>query len=115
MDDSSVDRVEESTERFDLIITNPAMRSDASFNEIYVTRRHPLVVFFKRASSLVKDSSCQTVVVHGLGTCVPAAVWLVQDLMTNFAPLIEIQETQTRTVPVMDDGISNNKVTPHRY
>lgn len=101
----ATNRCEDDGNNFNLQHKNPAMRPSASFNEIYVTRRHPLAVYFKRASHLVKDSSSEIIKIHGLGVCVAAAVWLVQDILSQFSPLVEIQNTEIRTVPVVDDGL----------
>lgn len=100
--------------QFTLYHTNPAMRPSASMNDIYLTRDHPLVVYFKRASFLIKSSECQLIKIHGLGSCIVPSVRLVQDLLSNFFPLIEIQETQTFSMAVVDDGKkANNQVLFH--
>lgn len=99
---------EKNSRQFRFSYTSPAMRPNACMSDIYLTRRRPLIAYFKRASFLIKDSTCQIISIHGLGVCVTAAVWLVQDLLEQFTPLIEIQETKTHSIPVLDEGIEDN-------
>lgn len=86
-----------------LLVRHPAMRCPARMNEIYVTRKYPLVVYFQRAATLLKDPRIASFSVYGLGVCIMTSVWLVQDLLDQFSPLISLTKTETRTVSVFDD------------
>ncbi|KAH8581945.1 uncharacterized protein ELE39_003007 [Cryptosporidium sp. chipmunk genotype I] len=101
-------------------------------NDIYVTRKRPLVVYFRRAMNLLTASEAhnsiyeerlgcrrnkkllkigkdeRSVVVHGMGACIMTAIWLVQDLKSNLGDKIKIEVT-TNTINVTDVHINEER------
>lgn len=101
-------------------------------NDIYVTRKRPLVVYYRRAMRLLTVSEehnsiyeerlgCrrnkklykagkqgQSVVIHGMGACIMTAIWLVQDLRSSLGDGIEV-EVSTKTVKVTDEHVSEER------
>eukprot|EP00918_Siedleckia_nematoides_P091003 GHVU01199952.1.p1 GENE.GHVU01199952.1~~GHVU01199952.1.p1 ORF type:complete len:194 (+),score=32.41 GHVU01199952.1:416-997(+) len=69
----------------------PAPRREAQSNDIYVTRRRPMIVYFKRAIELLTMRSADCVYIHGLGACVKRAMFLAQDLHQHFRGQIETE------------------------
>ena len=103
-------------------------------NEIYVTRRRPLVVYYNRAMKLltttmyhntiyserlgcrrnkkmIRDqtkSKQNEIIIHGMGACIMTAIWLVQDLKSHFGDKISV-ETSTSTIKVVDELVNDEK------
>ncbi|CUV07453.1 unnamed protein product [Cryptosporidium hominis] len=101
-------------------------------NDIYVTRKRPLIVYFRRAMNLLTVSEAhnsiyeerlgcrrnkklfksgkneQFVVIHGMGACIMTAIWLVQDLKSNLGDKINIEVT-TNTIKVTDVHINEER------
>ncbi|KAF7458138.1 Ribonucleases P/MRP protein subunit Rpp200-like protein [Cryptosporidium felis] len=101
-------------------------------DEIYVTRKRPLIVYYKRAMELLTASECHNaiykerlgckrnkmllkgekdsrhVTIYGMGACIMTAIWLVQDLKYALGDKIQI-ETTTKTIEVVDECINEER------
>ncbi|OII72319.1 hypothetical protein cand_012690 [Cryptosporidium andersoni] len=99
--------------------------------DIFVTRKKPLIVYYRRALDLLLlsvnanaiyknrigyrrnknkldiSNEIPKVVIHGMGACINTAIWLVQDLKTNFGDSIK-ETIETKTVEVIDDYITED-------
>lgn len=100
--------------------------------DIYVTRKRPLIVYFKRAYKLLSASKYHNsiykerlgirrnkkminnedndpfVVIHGMGACILTAIWLVQDLKSTFGDKLEI-EINTKTIQVSEEQVIEDR------
>ncbi|OII75026.1 uncharacterized protein cubi_03136 [Cryptosporidium ubiquitum] len=114
------------------VVKKAVIPKEIKENDIYVTRKRPLVVYFRRAMDLLtvtethnfiyeerlgcrrnkklyksgKDN--QYVIIHGMGACIMTAIWLVQDLKSNLGDKIKIEVT-TNTIKVTDEHINEEK------
>ncbi|KAH7648312.1 hypothetical protein FG379_000236 [Cryptosporidium bovis] len=108
--------------------------TDVKENEIYVTRKRPLIVYYNRAIKLLtttmyhntiyserlgcrrnkkmirnnNESGQNSVVIHGMGACIMTAIWLAQDLKSNFGEKVSV-ETNTSTIKVMDEHVNEDR------
>eukprot|EP00389_Voromonas_pontica_P001551 GDKH01002311.1.p1 GENE.GDKH01002311.1~~GDKH01002311.1.p1 ORF type:complete len:124 (+),score=13.40 GDKH01002311.1:68-439(+) len=80
----------------------PLARPHASVNDIYVTRRHPMVVYFKRAEALLCDSRNEAIKFYGSGACIPTVLRLTQDIETRFRACVEVS-AESSTIFTADD------------
>jgi hypothetical protein len=79
-----------------------AMRYPAKIHDIYVTRKYPLIVYYKRAMKLLSDLQLNFIILHGLGICINVAIWVVQDLLQEHPYFLRLENVTTRTVSVID-------------
>eukprot|EP00386_Alphamonas_edax_P004652 GDKI01014674.1.p1 GENE.GDKI01014674.1~~GDKI01014674.1.p1 ORF type:complete len:123 (-),score=22.00 GDKI01014674.1:586-954(-) len=88
-------------------LKRPAPRLHARENDIYLSNKHKLVVFYKRAEALLLDPKYGEVALHGLGASMEPCLYLVQDLKSNFRNAISVS-IRTTTVQVVDDRLDPN-------
>lgn len=79
-------------------------------HQIYMTRKHPLVVYYKRASKLMMER--KSLEIYGSGSCVKGAIMLAQDLHTEFPHLIKKTEVHlgNTNAPARNFEVSTIKV-----
>ncbi|KAH8739755.1 hypothetical protein FG386_001462 [Cryptosporidium ryanae] len=129
--------VEESNESPDVktrVIKRQIVPEEIKENDIYVTRKRPLIVYYNRAIKLLTTTTCHnaiyserlgcrrnkkmirsnnkknqnSVVIHGMGACIMTAIWLAQDLKSNFGDKISV-ETNTGTIKVTDEHVNEER------
>ena len=84
-----------------LLLNSSVLRPLAKLNEIYITRKHALIVYFRRAMYLLQNKDTNTIQIYALGLCINTALWLVQDLLL-YPFLVKIAYVETRTVSALD-------------
>jgi len=79
-------------------------------NEIYITRKHPLKVYIKRAQTLI-ESGYTEVYVHGSGMAIAGALDLANSVKHLFETL-EIETDSTYALDQVEDSQARIRPVP---
>ncbi|KAF8820309.1 hypothetical protein IE077_003303 [Cardiosporidium cionae] len=83
-------------------VRRDASRPFARPHDVYISRRHPLIVYYKRVQHLFSTPSVSFVCIHGLGACIKGAIWLSQDILQSYEHFVSV-EVSTSTTVCIDD------------
>ncbi|CDI81972.1 hypothetical protein, conserved [Eimeria praecox] len=70
-------------DRAEIVSRNPLARPPLRPYEVFVTRRVPLVVYFKRCVKLLRGPYAKAVI-RGTGSCIETAICVAQDVVAAF-------------------------------
>ncbi|XP_026192492.1 uncharacterized protein LOC34618496 [Cyclospora cayetanensis] len=82
-------------DRAEIVSRSPIARPPLRPFEVFVTRRVPLVVYFKRCQNLLRGPY-GAVRIRGAGSCVETAIYLAQDVVAAFGGQVSYNCTVTK-------------------
>eukprot|EP01053_Blabericola_migrator_P005629 Blabericola_migrator_1__5628@NODE_285_length_10382_cov_182_229956_g235_i0_p8_GENE_NODE_285_length_10382_cov_182_229956_g235_i0NODE_285_length_10382_cov_182_229956_g235_i0_p8_ORF_typecomplete_len127_score16_28Rpp20/PF12328_8/0_019_NODE_285_length_10382_cov_182_229956_g235_i0423803 len=99
----------------------PLPHANPRTRDIYITRRHPLIVYFKRLKHLLlfytqseDDTTRPCVRIFGAGSAVKGAMMLFSDAMKEFPHLIVSHRVQLGTANSTDIDLETDEIVEGR-
>jgi Rpp20 subunit of nuclear RNase MRP and P len=96
-------------EKKKMIRKRKANHNVAKRTDIYLSKRRPRAIYYKRARSLLLESETESITLHALGAAVPLAAELCAFLQREFGGECKLAaRIRTETVQLIDDRVGDD-------